>query len=222
MNTVLTIAVHPDDETLGCGGTLLRHKKSGDAINWLIVTAMKASCGYEPAAISARNKEIQKVYRSYGFDSVHQLNFATKGLDREPISELIAAIGKVIQAVRPSIIYLPFKDDVHTDHQMVFKAAYSCTKTFRYPFLKRILMMETISETEFAPPLSGWVFAPNVFVDVTNHFHKKIETMKIYRSELGRHPFPRNVENIESLAKLRGASAGCRFAEAFMLLKEIM
>ena len=132
------------------------------------------------------------------------------------------AIGKVIQAVRPSIIYLPFKNDVHTDHQTVFKATCSCTKTFRYPFLKKVLMMETISETEFAPPLSGWTFAPNVFVDITKHFHQKIQIMNIYRSELGRHPFPRSVENMESLAKIRGVSAGCRFAEAFMLLKEIM
>ena len=81
--------------------------------------------------------------------------------------------------------------------------------------------MEIISETDLAPPMGGSVFAPNVFVDITKYFSKKLEAIKIYSSELNRHPFPRSAENIESLAKLRGASAGCRYAEAFMLLKEI-
>ena len=83
-------------------------------------------------------------------------------------------------------------------------------------------MMETISETEFAPPLGGRVFMPNVFVDISEHFPMKIKIMQIYQSELERHPFPRSLENIESLAKLRGATAGCNYAEAFMLLKEIV
>lgn len=222
MNTVLTIAVHPDDETLGCGGTMLRHKDEGDDIHWMIVTAMKAPGGYHTEAISERNQEIEKVSHSYGFTGIHKLDFATRFLDQVPMNDIIVSMRKVIQAIQPNIIYLPFRHDVHSDHQFAFKAAYSCTKSFRYPFLKRILMMETISETEFTPPLSGSVFAPNVFIDITKYFHKKIETMKIFRSELDQHPFPRSVENIESLAKLRGATAGCQYAEAFMLLKEIL
>ena len=83
-------------------------------------------------------------------------------------------------------------------------------------------MMETISETEFAPPLGGQVFVPNVFVDISEHFPMKIKIMQIYQSELKHHPFPRSLENIESLAKLRGATADCHYAEAFMLLKEIV
>ena len=222
MNTVLTIAVHPDDETLGCGGTMLRHKEKGDDIHWMIVTAMKAPGGYHAETISERNREIEKVSHSYGFTGIHMLDFATRFLDQVPMNDIIVSMSKVIQAIQPNIIYLPFREDVHSDHQFAFKAAYSCTKSFRYPFLKRILMMETISETEFTPPLSGSVFAPNVFIDITKYFHKKIETMKIYRSELDQHPFPRSVENIESLAMLRGAMAGCQYAEAFMLLREIL
>jgi LmbE family N-acetylglucosaminyl deacetylase len=222
LKRVLTIAVHPDDETLGCGGTLLRHKANGDAIHWLIVTAMKKSRGYEPEVISKRNQEIEKVSREYGFDSVQKLDFETKFLDQAPLNDLVGAIARALHAVRPHTIYLPFNNDVHSDHQTAFKAAYSCTKTFRYPFLRRILMMETISETEFAPPLGGHVFMPNVFVNITEHFPMKIKVMKMYRSELEHHPFPRSIENIESLAKLRGASAGCNYAEAFMLLKEIL
>jgi LmbE family N-acetylglucosaminyl deacetylase len=82
-------------------------------------------------------------------------------------------------------------------------------------------MYECISETEFAPALPERVFQPNYFVDVTNYFSKKLEMMKVYESELGEHPFPRSIRNIEALATFRGASVGVEYAEAFQLIKFI-
>ena len=81
--------------------------------------------------------------------------------------------------------------------------------------------METLSETEFAPSLKENSFIPNVFCDITDYIHKKLEIMKIYKSELSAHPFPRSINNIKSLSMFRGASSGCDYAESFMLLKEI-
>jgi LmbE family N-acetylglucosaminyl deacetylase len=97
----------------------------------------------------------------------------------------------------------------------------ACTKSFRYPFIKKVLLYECISETEFAPALPEKVFIPNYFVDVSKHFMKKLEIMKIYESELGEHPFPRSLRNIEALAVFRGASVGVEYAEAFQLIKYI-
>lgn len=216
-NKVLVIAVHPDDETLGCGGTLLKHKSNNDEIHWLICTQTDKNSDF----YKTREKEILEVSKKYQFDSVHNLELNTMRVDEYSMSELVSKISKVISEVKPNIIYLPFKDDVHSDHRFIFEAAYSCTKSFRYPFIKKIYMMETLSETEFAPSTKENSFIPNTFVDITNFFDKKVEIMKIFKSELDKHPFPRSIKNLEALATIRGATCNCEYAESFVLLKAI-
>lgn len=217
MNKVLVIAVHPDDETLGCGGTLLKHKAALDEIHWLICTSIDKNHGY----YNTRTSEIEHVFNAYSFDSIYNLQLTTMQVDKYYMSDLIDKISKVINEVKPNIIYLPFKGDVHSDHRRIFEAAYSCTKSFRYPFIKKIYMMETLSETEFALSTKEDSFIPNVFVDITDYMEKKIEIMKIFESEMAQHPFPRSEENLRALATFRGATCGCQYAESFLLLKEI-
>ena len=217
-NKILVVAVHPDDETLGCGGTLLKHKANGDKIHWLICTTLNKNHDY----YQNREKEINKVSKIFNFDSVHNLQFETTKMDQYNMNEIIEKISKVINKVKPNIIYLPFKEDVHTDHKKVFEASYSCTKSFRYPFIKKIYMMETLSETEFAPSTKKDSFIPNTFIDVSKYMDKKIKIMKVYKSEIDKYPFPRSIRSIKALASLRGSTSGCNFAESFMLLKEIL
>jgi len=116
---------------------------------------------------------------------------------------------------------LPFKGDIHSDHVHIFNAAYSCTKSFRYPFIKKIYMMEVLSETEFSISTQSDSFVPNVFVDISDYMNKKIEAMNIYNTEIASPPFPRSDENIKALAIFRGSTSGCRYSESFMLVKEI-
>lgn len=221
MEEILAIAVHPDDETLGCGGTLLKHKAAGDRINWLILTSMSKKYGYDEQLINMREQEIENISSLYNFDSVEKLRFPTTRLDTVPQGEIISMISKVMQSINPDVVYLPFKNDIHSDHRVAFEAAYSCTKSFRYPSIKKILMMETISETEFSPPFREDVFMPNYFVDITDFIEQKLSILEKYDSELGNHPFPRSKKNLKALATFRGATAGCEYAEAFMLLKGI-
>lgn len=221
MNKVLVVAVHPDDETLGCGGTLLKHKDNGDEIHWLIITEAKVEDGFSQDSIDIRTQEIKEVEIAYDFDSVINLKLPTMRVDELTMSELIMQISKVIKAIQPSIVFLPFKGDVHSDHRKIFEASFACTKSFRYPFIKKIYMMETLSETEFAPSTKEDSFVPNVFVDISQFFEKKIEIMKLFKSEIDEHPFPRSERNLRALATLRGATCGSEYAESFMLLKEI-
>ena len=216
-NKVLILAVHPDDETLGCGGTLLKHKKNGDEIHWLICTSINKSHSY----YQTREKEIKIVVDMYGFNSVHNLRLKTMQVDEYSMSYLVGKISKVINEVQPNIVYLPFKGDVHSDHKKVFESSYSCTKSFRYSFIKKIYMIETLSETEFSPSTKEDKFIPNVFVDISEYMDKKLEIIKIFDSEIEEHPFPRSLRNIKALATFRGATAGCEYAESFVLLKEI-
>jgi len=217
-NKVLIVAVHPDDETLGCGGTLLKHKANDDEIHWLICTTIDKNHDY----YETREKEIEEVSKLYDFNSVYNLRLKTMQVDEYSMSELISKISKVVNEVKPNIVYVPFKGDVHSDHRKIFEASYSCTKSFRYSFIKKIYMIETLSETEFAPSTKEDSFIPNVFVDVSEFMDKKIDIMKIFKSEIAEHPFPRSERNIKALATLRGATCGCDYAESFMLLKEIL
>ena len=221
MSRVLFIATHPDDETLGCGGTILRHKDRGDEIFWLIVTNISESQGYSSKQVSDRQKEIAAVADIYGFNEVFKLDFPTTKLDTVGMTDLIGGISEVIANVKADIIYLPNRSDVHTDHQIVFKAAESCSKNFRYPFIKRILMYETLSETEFSL-VSKDAFSPNVFIDISDHLQTKLKAMRIYKTEVMESPLPRSIEVIESLAKLRGSRIGKEYAESFVLLYEEM
>jgi len=220
--TILCVSPHPDDETLGCGGTLLRHIAEGDQVHWLIMTVISEDAGYSRERIESRSEEIKRVSRMYGFVSLHQAPFTTTHLDTYPKSDLVGEVSKCISQVKPDTIYLPFRNDVHSDHEAVFDAVASCTKSFRYPFVKRLRAYETLSETEFSvrPDQNG--FAPNLWIDISQFVDRKIEIMGVYESEFGEHPFPRSERNLLALATIRGATAGVDAAEGFISLKEIV
>jgi N-acetylglucosamine malate deacetylase 1 len=217
---VMVIAVHPDDETLGCGGTLLRHKAENDEIYWLIVTNVFKGDDYDQTCVDKRKNQIDAVKRLYGFENTIQLDFPTTELDRVPINKLVKSISDAIHRIQPEVFYIPFHQDVHTDHQVSFKAILSSTKSFRYHSVRRILMYETLSETEFAPSLAGSAFLPNVFVDISNGFEMKSKIMQIYQDELMDSPYPRSLSSIKALANYRGSRIGVEYAEAFMLIHE--
>lgn len=214
----LVVAVHPDDETLGCGATLLKRKAQGAEIYWLIVTSVGEASSLSASNYRHRHQEIQKVAQMYGFNGVYELEFPTTLLDRLAVSELVAKLSQVMTEVQPSHVYLPYYQDVHSDHRMVFDAMMACTKKFRYPFIEQVMMMEVLSETDFAPNIDSG-FVPNVFVEVEQTLQKKLEILQIYASELAEFPFPRSLEAVEAQAKVRGVAAGCKAAEAFMLIR---
>jgi len=222
MSNVLVVAVHPDDETLGCGATLLKHRAQKDKIYWLILTEMRDKDGWDKKKMAARRGEIEKAAKAYEFVQTFQLGFPTTRLDTIPMSELVHAIGEVVKKVQPQVMYLPNRSDIHSDHQIAFQAAVSCTKNFRFPSVKRVLMYETPSETDFAPALPENAFIPNVFVDVTPYLEKKLKIMSIFASEVMRPPYPRSLKVMKALAQVRGSRIGKEYAESFMLIQEIL
>jgi N-acetylglucosamine malate deacetylase 1 len=220
MQNILVVSVHPDDETLGCGGTLLKHKKDGSILNWLIITNAIADDGWNPQIIENRQKEIIEVSRLYGFEKVIKLDFPTTRLDEVPFSSIIAKVSNAIKEIEPNVVYINNRSDIHSDHKIAFNAVMSCTKTFRYPFIQRICMYECLSETEFAPALTENVFVPNVFVDITDYIDKKLEIMSVFASEVMPDNLPRSYNAIKALAAYRGSRIGVEYAEAFSLLFE--
>ena len=221
MNT-LVVAPHPDDELLGCGGTLLRRVSEGSNVGWLLMTAITQEKGWSDQRIIQRDSEIQQVRQGLKIQPHHfyALNFPTADLDQVSMSKLVGDVSNVFNIFKPNEVFLPHPGDVHSDHRVAFDAASACTKWFRYPSVQRILTYETLSETNFGFDEITSGFIPNYFVDITDQLDKKINLLSIYQSELGRHPFPRSLDAVKALALLRGSQRGVQAAEAFHILRQ--
>ena len=215
----LVVAPHPDDETLGSGGTLLRRQAEGAEVAWAIVTNISAATGWDEARVLRRADEIRRVAERYRFTAVYEMCFPTTRLDQVPAADLVCAFSKIFNEFEPEEVFIPHPTDVHSDHRVVFQAVASCTKWFRYPSVKRVLAYETLSETDFSLDLQKG-FRPNVFVDIDGHLEEKLSILDIYASELDAFPFPRSHEAIRALATLRGVASGYKAAEAFELMRD--
>lgn len=218
----LVIAPHPDDELLGCGGTLLRRKSESVTLGWVIITKISEDYGWSTENVRERKNEIEQVRKRLGIQLEHlfQLGFATTRLDTFPMKDLINKVSEVFQSFQPEEVLLPHQGDVHSDHRITFEAVSACTKWFRYPSVKRVLAYETLSETEFSLDPSK-TFHPNVFVDISDYIEQKLELLRIYGSELREAPFPRSEKAVGALAQFRGCNSGFEYAEGFELLREI-
>jgi LmbE family N-acetylglucosaminyl deacetylase len=216
---VLVVAPHPDDEVLGCGGTLLRLHNEGAELAWLIVTGISEASGWSTERVRERDSEIERAATALGFTETFNLRLPAAQLDIMPMDELIKQCAEIFKSFKPAVVLLPSLADAHTDHRIVFDAATACTKWFRSPSVRRVLAYETISETGFGLGIESR-FYPNYFVDISEFLERKLEIMAIYESELGDFPFPRSVEAVRALATVRGAASGFKAAEAFHLLRE--
>lgn len=212
MKKVLVISVHPDDETLGCGGTIFHHQSKGDEVNCVWVTN------------GNKNQEviIPAIEKAYNFDKTYKLEFPEIVLNEISLKEIINKLSQVFNDSKANIIYLPNRSDPHSDHRQVFDACQACIKTFRYPFIEKIMMMEVISETDFAPTLPENIFMPHVFVDISMHFDKKIQVLNLYKDEMLDSPLTRSFSTIEAFNRYRGSLINSEFAESFMLIKDII
>jgi LmbE family N-acetylglucosaminyl deacetylase len=219
---VLVISAHPDDETLGCGGTILSHVARGDEVDWLILT--RGTTPQFPAEqLAAEEKEVAAVTRAYGLRRHVWADLPAAGLDAVPLNDVIRPIREVIERARPRIVYSVHHGDIHTDHRAVFDATSIVLKTFymRALGVERWLTFECLSSTDAAPQLAGRAFLPTVYRDITAQMERKIEIVNLYRTQLQAACMPRHESAIRALARYRGASIGVEYAEVFALIREV-
>ena len=214
---VIVIAPHPDDEILGCGGSLLRYIEEGYQVAWLICTEPPKDMHWSDDFFEQRQKDIEAVANLMNFSKVYELNLPATRLDQLPMGDIISKISNAFNDFQPNVVFTPHRGDVHSDHKVLFDCVNACSKWFRYPSIEKILAYETPSETEFNYKGSQ-LFQPNTFMDISSYIDKKLEVMSIYKTEIGDFPFPRSLETIEALAKWRGSNSGFKSAEAFQLL----
>ncbi|WP_042775586.1 PIG-L deacetylase family protein [Sinorhizobium fredii] len=215
---IVIVAPHPDDETLGAGGFLLRAIEAGTPVHWLIVTGITTEQGWAQEKVARREREIAAVAEAYGFAGVHRLDLPSAKLETIPLGELVSAFGAIVKSVEPKILLVPHRGDAHSDHHIVYEAATACTKWFRYPSVDWTMAYETLSETD-AGLFNSDPFLPNLFIDISSQLEKKLHITSMFGDEIGDFPFPRSLEAVSALARVRGAASGYTAAEAFMLLR---
>ena len=219
---VMVVCAHPDDETLGCGGTIQKHVAAGDEVSWVIATQ-----AHEPQwtaeTIERKAREVDEVAAAYGLARHVRLGFPSSQLDVTPRAELIGAMHGVLDDVRPELVYVVHPGDVHRDHRDVFEATMSVLKGFRMCSfgVRRVLAYETLSSTDAAAP-GDRPFVPTVFSDIGDFLEQKLAIMARYGSEAQDHPLPRTESAIRALARFRGATVGVEYAEAFELVRELV
>ena len=219
-SNTLIIAPHPDDEILGCGGTIKKLSASGTRVVVLVATRGKKEMYSEERILNVRN-EARKAHKILGVTETRFLDFPAPDLDRVSLAEISGAISEVIREYDIATVYLPHYGDIHHDHRVIFQAGLVAARPVNGNPVKSIFSYETLSETEWAAPLGDMTFIPTRFVNISDFFNLKLEAMKCFKSQLRDFPNPRSLKAIEALANLRGSTVGFNFAEAFMTIRII-
>ncbi len=220
MSSILVIAPHPDDEVLGCGGTIARFAGGGHEVTVAIVT--RGTPLFPAAQVRQVRAEARRASRSLGVRSLRFLNLPVTTLHLIPEHKLNTAFCRLVNETRPDIAFLPFAGDRHEDHRQIFDAAMVAMRPDgRRPLVKRICCYETVSETHWTAPGIEPPFEPNWYVDVSATLAAKLAAMKLYKSQLAESIPARSLQAIESLARFRGSVVGLEAAEAFWLVREV-
>ena len=218
---LLTVAAHPDDETLGAGGTMAWHASRGDRV-WACILADGASSRHgrvEQQADCAR-----AAAEVLGLERLVLVGLPDQRLDTLCMLDVITPIEECMDELRPDVVLTHFPGDVNEDHRIVARACLVAARPVPGTPVRRLCSFQVPSSTDWAPPIPGSTFAPNLYVDIAETLETKLTAMKAYAaafvSEVRAFPHPRSLEALTAYARGNGAASGLLAAEPFMLLRE--
>jgi len=224
---ILVVAAHPDDEVLGCGGTIARHADAGDQVELLIVAEGATSRQQQRVRsqvsvdLSGLAFAAQRAVSILGATGVELLDLPDNRLDSLDRLDLIKQIEERIERHQPQVVYVHHAGDVNVDHRRLHEAVVTACRPTPGHSVRRLLSFEVASSTEWQPPGSAPAFQPNWFVDISAQWPRKREALAVYASEMRPWPHARSIEAVEHLARWRGAQVGVEAAEAFYLLRQL-
>lgn len=224
--SILVVAAHPDDELLGEGATIRRLVNEGARARALILAEGATSRSEhrddaDPDELKELWDDVLAASKVIGYESIDFCGFPDNRMDQLDLLDIIKAIAKHIGQYRPTTIFTHHPGDLNIDHEITCRAVLTACRPVGDDPVKRIYAFETPSSTEWNYVYSN-PFRPNVYFDVTETLECKIEGMSKYRSESMEFPHPRSAESLRALAEFRGTNVGCKYAEAFMLLREVL
>lgn len=221
---VLIVAAHPDDEILGCGGTIARLVKEGNKAITLILGEGKTARDVlrdknkRETEISKLKKEALEANKIIGVSEVILFDFPDNRFDEVALLDIVKTIEKIKQKVKPDIIFTHYQRDLNIDHQIVNKAVLTATRPTDTETVKEIYSFEVLSSTEWNYPNK---FIPDTYFDITETTDKKLKAMSCYKSELKMFPHPRSLEGIKLNASYWGMKVGLKYAEVFKCVRSI-
>lgn len=217
---ILIICAHPDDEVLGCGGTIAKLTEQGHELRLLVLTDGESS-RIDPA-VDRKRKSLKASCEILGIASYEELSFEDSKLDACPIFDIVQEIEKMIKKFSPQVVYTHSPQDVNQDHQVAFKATLIACRPLPDSSIEQILTYEVPSSTDYGQAHSIPAFNPTVFEVLTDkHVATKMRALECYKDELRPFPHSRSRENIKALLTVRGCSVGSAAAEAFELQRMI-
>lgn len=223
---ILVVAAHPDDEVLGCGGTITRLSNEGHGVYIAILgegitSRFKKREQAKRSLIELLHSQSKKVARLLGAKNLFLYNLPDNRFDTIPLLDIIKIIEDLIQKIKPEVIYTHFAGDLNIDHQLVNRAVITATRPLKDSTVKEIYAFEIPSSTEWTFGSLGQVFRANVFVDISKFLDIKLKAMSFYKSEMNDFPHPRSTKALTVVAQRWGSICGCEAAEAFELIRMI-
>lgn len=219
IKNIVVISPHPDDETLGVGGTIKKFSLKGVNVSVLIVS------GHLPPLYRKKDFELTKVeaieaFKKLGVKNYKFLKIPATYLHQVEISTLYKKINDFINFYNPEIVFIPFPDR-HIDHRVIFDGSVVACRPVKNNFPKIVLLYETLSETHWNVGGAEHIFNPDFFVDISNSISVKIDAVNCYNSQVHNNP-TRSIDAVKALAKFRGSQNGCDFAEAFKTVRIVI
>lgn len=223
---ILVVAAHPDDEVLGCGGTIARLAAEGARVSILILANGLTSRpdfqkGKQRQLLRTHHRRAKRAATFLGATHVSVLGLPDQLLDTLPLLTVAQAITREIDRVRPEIVFTHHGGDLNTDHVVAFRATLVATRSSVAMPVKSVLAYEIPSSTEWSFDSFAPQFHPNLFFDIGISLRRKLDAMAIYESETRPFPHPRSEEALTANAHRWGSVAGLPAAEAFQIIREI-
>lgn len=220
---VLVVAAHPDDEVLGCGGTICRLAKEKHEVHILILgegitSRYEERVKADMVLVEKLEAKGKKAAICLGAKNISFCRLPDNRFDTIPLLDVVKKIEKVIESFQPEVVYAQHGGDLNIDHAITFRAVMTAVRPLDVSCVKELYGYEAASSTEWAFQQFEPSFKPNIFVDISNTLKDKIKAIKVYESETRSFPHPRSPKALESIAARWGSVAGMEAAEAFQLI----
>ena len=221
---ILVVAAHPDDEVLGCGGTIARYVREGYNAYVVFMTDGVSSRKETSIQNEIKNREKSAILASQilGIELVEILDFPDNGMDTVPILDIVQKLEDIIAKVEPSIVFTHHWGDLNIDHRITCQSVLTACRPYPTQVVKEIYSFEIPSSTGWLAPTQENVFIPHRFVNVINTMDRKIEALNTYKEEIYEFPHFRSIKGVVSMMQMRGASVGVSSVESFMVLRQII
>ena len=220
---VLIIVAHPDDETIGLGGTIAKHLYDGDEVYALAMTdGVGSRESTKETDVKNRLCAAHSASKELGFKWLDILNYPDNKLDSIPLLNIIKSLEKFKRKINPKLIYTHSSSDLNIDHRIINEAVLTAFRPQPNEVWNEIRNFEIPSATDYGHKSVTNSFCPNLYIDISAFWDIKLKALQQYSEEIREFPHSRSYEGVENLAKYRGSQVGLKYAESFEVLKKII